>query len=169
MTKLKFLNKNLKIFFLDNSIYLQGDFGNLNFKIPTHLINKKKVITFLFLNVKNYYKFYNNFFLNYYKIYYFYFFRVKLKGLGFKVKQISTYLYRVFFSRSCYIYINVPNVIVLKLRKRKLLFLSSYNFLLKTFFSYVILLKKIGPYNRIGFLVPREIIRLKKKKKLFMN
>jgi hypothetical protein len=60
-------------------------------------------------------------------------------------------------------YFNIPNNILIKWYKKKIIFLSNNYFNLKLLFSHILLLKKIGPYRLHGFRYPKQIILLKKK------
>jgi hypothetical protein len=60
-------------------------------------------------------------------------------------------------------YFNIPNNILVKWYKKRIIFLSNNFIDLKLIFSHILLLKKLGPYRLRGLRYPKQIILLKKK------
>jgi hypothetical protein len=81
------------------------------------------------------------------------------------MKRLSKNLYRFYFIKVNYIYVHVPDCVLVKLKKRRI-FLLSYNFcVLQILMTYLLLLKSVTVYNRKGLLYPREMIFMKPGKK----
>lgn len=95
-----------------------------------------------------------------------FFLRLKVRGLGYRFKKLATDLYRFYFTRTNYIYFHKPADIIIKSRKRRIILLSYNIQRLNLVFNQLLLLHKVGPYNRRGFTYPRRIIQLKPGKKL---
>jgi len=95
-----------------------------------------------------------------------FFVKFKLKGLGYRFKKMSSYLYRFYFTRTSYIYLHRPKNVIIKHRKKRIIMLSSDKQRLNNVFNSILYLHKVGPYNRRGFLYPRNIIFKKPGKKI---
>jgi len=132
---------------MPNYYYLKNDKKKLDI-----LYNNKLIFTNL---IKNINVFYN-------KIMYIYSIRLKLRGLGFKIRRVSKNLYYFFFNYINMFYFYIPENILIKWYKKRLLLLSNDFMLLKLIFSQILLLKKIGVYKLIGIRFPRQIILIKK-------
>lgn len=92
--------------------------------------------------------------------------KLKLKGLGYRIKKYCTHLYRFYFTKTNYIYLHVPQYVIIKSRKRRMIIISNHYNILRTLFVHILLLKIAGPYNRRGFVYPRVIMFLKQGKKV---
>lgn len=95
-----------------------------------------------------------------------FFVKLKVRGLGYRFKRISSNLYRFYFTRTNYIYLHRPKDVIIKSRKRRIILLSYNVQQLHMIFNHLLLLHKVGPYNRRGFTYPRRIIKLKPGKKI---
>jgi len=112
---------------MPNYYYLKNDKKKLDI-----LYNNKLIFTNL---IKNINVFYN-------KIMYIYSIRLKLRGLGFKIRRVSKNLYYFFFNYINMFYFYIPENILIKWYKKRLLLLSNDFMLLKLIFSQILLLKK---------------------------
>jgi len=95
-----------------------------------------------------------------------FFLKLKIRGLGYRIRRYAKALYRFYFTRTNYIYFNVPLNLIVRRRKKKLLLISPDYSLVRLVFAHLMLLHTVGPYNRRGFSYPRQIIFLKPKKKI---
>ena len=158
------LNKQLNIFIKHKYIYL--NFINFFFfyKLPKYFLfkNNKNKQELILINKQFYNNIIMNFFLLYNRLIYIYIVRLKLKGLGFRIRKISNNLYYFFFNYTNMYYFNIPNNILIKWYKKRLILLSNDFILLKNIFTHILLLKKIGTYRLIGIRYPRQILLLKK-------
>jgi len=121
------LKKNVNFFFYEasNIFLIKGLKGFVVFRLPSFYYYKKNTINQLFLilfNVfffKSFLKLISNCNKNLFLIYTF---RLKMKGLGFRIRKLSTMLYKFFFTSVNFFYFHVPRNIILKNRKRRLFF-----------------------------------------------
>lgn len=95
-----------------------------------------------------------------------YFLKLRLKGLGYRIRRFSRRLYRFYFTRTNYIYFHLPIRLIFKKKKKKIILLSTDYHLVRLVFANLMLLHRVGPYNRRGFTYPRQIIILKLVKKI---
>lgn len=164
LSNIYILKKNSILFFWckNNMIIL---------KLPKYYFYKYNVyknnIYFLFLNKFDYINFIKLFFVNYNNILSYKIYRVKLliKGLGYRIRKITNNLYYFFFNYTNMFYLNIPNDILIKWYKKRIIILSNNLQSLKLLFINILLLKKLGPYRLIGFKYPKQIILLRRKKK----
>lgn len=123
--KLNFDFKNY-INFIYNKIIISVNMNFILFKLPSFLFYKSNdtseniifltkfhYITFL----KHLFNFYNSFFC-------FYYYTLKLKGLGYRIFQVSKNLLKIFFNRSNFFYLHIPSSVLLKYRTRRFFFLG---------------------------------------------
>lgn len=169
------LNKYLKLsndfdfFFLEKKslIYIKGKVGIVMLKLPSFyfLIYIKGKISFLFINyfffksvLKHFLHFYN-------RLFFFHFVKIRVKGLGYRIKRINKFLYRFFFNSTNFFYFYLPLQVLVRLKRRRLILLSNDLSILKKILAALLLLKKISVYRVRGILYPRKIIFLKIGKK----
>lgn len=124
-------------------------------------------ITLLTLNKTFYYNFVNLIINNYSKFFIFYYFKLKLKGLGYRIRIITKSLIKIFFNRSNYYYMHIPSTILFKYKMRRLFFLSIDYISLKLSIINLLLLKKFLVYRLSGLIYPRQIILMKPGKNKF--
>jgi hypothetical protein len=96
-----------------------------------------------------------------------YSFKMKLKGLGFRVKKFSSCLYRFFFNMVNFFYFHVPQTLIFKKYRRFLLFVGFDLQIFRSNILHILLLFKLIPYKIRGLTYPREIIWMKPGKKKF--
>jgi hypothetical protein len=96
-----------------------------------------------------------------------YFYKLRLKGLGFRIIKQATGLYRFFFNRINYIYFYVPKNIIMFYKQRVLLFLSIHWDILRMVIVHVLALKKLSIYNMRGLWYPYQLRIKKPGKKRF--
>ena len=166
-----FLNSGEKINYYysknDNLLFLQKNLSYGKLRLPSFffVLKKEKKIIFLFTMFK-FMKTMLNLILSYYKkSFKFFFFRLRLRGLGYKIKKFAKKFYRFFFGINHYFYLNVPYDIVVKRRRRTLLVFSLNLQKLNDFFTHLLLVKKLDLYERANsFIVAKKILFLKKRK-----
>ena len=73
--------------------------------------------------------------------------RIKIKGLGYRIRKVTQELYYFFFNYTNMFYFNIPNNILIKWYKKRIILLSNDFYLLKILFAHILLLKKLGPYR----------------------
>lgn len=96
-----------------------------------------------------------------------YYYKLRLKGLGFRIIKHATGLYRFFFNKINYIYFNVPTNIIMHYKQRVLFFLSIHWDILKMVIKHVLALKKLSIYNSRGLWYSYQLRIKKPGKKRF--
>ena len=146
-----------------NLIYLYTKIGYMKIFMPSIFFFKNNKFIFndktKYLNILKQFLFYFN------KCFKFYFFKIRLRGLGYKVEKFSLNLYKFFFAYNHYFYFHVPQNIFVKNRKRTIIIFSNKLEKLNDVFSNLLLLKKLDLYERTNtFVVSRQIKFFKKRK-----
>lgn len=139
------------------------------FKIPSIFFFRleNNNYKFLFLT-KFFFKTFLKHLVNFYnKLFMFYFFRLKLKGLGYRIFNVTKNLIKVFFNRSNFFYIHIPSCILLKNRTRRLFFISTKNEELSVTILSILFLKEFVIYRQQGLYYPRQILLIKPGKNKF--
>lgn len=112
--------------FIYNKIIICVNNSFILFKLPAYFFYKNNVLSenIIFLKkfhyitfIKHLFNFYNSFFC-------FYYYTLKLKGLGYRIFQVTKNLLKIFFNRSNFFYLHIPSSILLKYRTRKFFFLG---------------------------------------------
>src|SRR5689334_17850140 len=104
----------------NNKIIIIINYRFFIFKMPSIFFYKinvdSKSLKLLFLKKKFYIGFIRHLFNFYNKLFVFYYFNLKLKGLGFRIMNIAKNLIKIFFNRNNYFYVHIPSCILLKNR-----------------------------------------------------
>ena len=171
LTKNFIFSKNLNIYFLPKKsvFYLKSNFGLVFFKLPSYYFYVKDLNLISLIFVKRFFfiSFIKHFFYLYNRLSLLYFIRIKIRGLGYRIRKVTNDLYYFFFNYTNMFYFFIPKNVLIKWYKKRIILVSHDFFILKTLFSHILLLKTLGPYRRRGLRYPRQIILLKKKVKAF--
>lgn len=156
-------------FFSEACVCLVSEANFIVFRLPAYFFFKffENGFSFLFLNYFFFKNFINSFILLQRKFYNYFFFRMKIKGLGYRFIRLSKSLYRFFFISTNFFYLHLPKTVMVKLRKRRLLFLGSNLDTFRIFVLNLLLLKGFSAYRPRGITYPRRIVLLKPGKKRF--
>ena len=134
------------------------------------LKNKKNLIILMFLKKYYFFSFIKFLFSSYIYCKNIYFFRLKLKGLGFFVKRINKYFLCFFMALNHFFYFHLADFVYLKKKKKHFIFLSNNKEKLNIIFWNLMFLKKHNVYVKIkgisGFVKPNLVRFIKKKNKL---
>lgn len=161
-------------FYLDihsSIFFMKNNYGILKIHMPKYFFFKfnerKDVIKLLFTN-KFFFKTFLSLFKNNLKtLADFHFFRLRLRGLGFRLRKIGGNILRVFFGLNHHVYLFIPYKVLLRRRGRNLIVASNDKVVLKDFFVSLLLLRRFDFYTRTGgFREKNRIYFLKPKKKL---
>jgi ribosomal protein L6P/L9E len=90
-----------------------------------------------------------------------------MRGLGYRVKHITTDVIRFFIGTTNFYYFIAPYSVIVRVRRRKLLLIGFDKSLLIVIFLSFFCLKKIIPYKLRGFFFPRQVVLMKPGKKRF--
>lgn len=161
---LKYLNK---IFIQEQLLIIRLFFINFYFFKANKHTQIKKNFNFMFLNFKKFFSFFKNFFNIYNNINNLYFFRLKLRGLGFALKRYSKYLFSFVMAVNHFFYFFVPYNILIKKKKKHIICLSLDLSKLNVLFWNLLFIKKHNVYVRtkkINGFVKTNFIRFVRKK-----
>lgn len=166
-----FFSKDFSIFFMFkmNFIILKKKTRYFFLKIPYIYFYKisERIKSFYFYNYFTYISFFKHIVHLYNKLFSFYYLRLKLKGLGYRIVHISIFLVKLFFNRSNFFYMHIPRTILFRYKMRRLFFLSTKLVDLRVLMINLLLLKKYIVYRLSGLFYPRQIILLKPGKNKF--
>lgn len=165
-----FLYKSLNFRFLKHLglFIIISSKGYFVLKMPKIFFLKNdstSIYSFVFLNNYHFQSFIKLFNVFYRRLFLFYFFRLKLRGMGFRIKRLCSKLYRFYFIRVNFMYLHVPREILIKLKKRKIFIVSCDFSVLQTLINKMLLIKAVTAYRRTGLLYPNEIVLMKPGKK----
>ena len=163
--------KDLKIYFMLKKSYIilkkKSRFFFLKLPYLFFYKKKEKILSFFFLNYFHYMSFFRHILHLYNKLCSFYYIRLKLKGLGYRIMHISKNLIKIFFNRSNFFYVHLPTTILFRYKIRRLFFLSTKLVDMRLLIINLLLLKKYIVYRLSGLFYPRQIILLKPGKNKF--
>lgn len=170
--KLYRLSKFFNIYFSykKSLLFLKGFYGIIILKLPSYYFYNNNFInteefSFIFLKRFFFLSLVKLFFVFYNRLLKVYCIRLRIRGLGYRIRKISSNLYYFFFNYTNMFYLHIPNNVLIKWYKKRIILLSNDFFILKLLFSHILLLKKVGPYRLLGLKYPRQIILLKKSAK----
>ena len=103
----------------------------------------------------------------YNKLFFIFFLKLKVRGLGYRIKKITSNLFRFFIGTTNYYYLHIPFSFYIKARRRRMIAFSNDKKLLSDIFMGIVALKKLIPYKLRGFFLPRQIVLMKPGKKRF--
>src|SRR6201985_3867264 len=166
-----YFGKNFKIFILikQNFIILKKQSRFFFLKLPSIYFYKLKstIFSLCLINYFHYITFFKHVIQLYNKLSSFYYLRLKLKGLGYRIVHVSAFLVKLFFNRSNFFYMHIPKSILFRYKIRRLFFLSTKLVDLRNLMINLLLLKKYIVYRLSGLFDPRQIILLKPGKNKF--
>lgn len=169
--KLYRLSKFFNIYFSykKSLLFFKGFYGIIILKLPSYYFynnfKDNAVFSFIFLKRFFFLSLVKLFFVFYNRLFKIYFIRLRIRGLGYRIRKISSNLYYFFFNYTNMFYLHIPHNILIKWYKKRIILVSNDFFLLKLLFSHILLLKKIGPYRLLGLKYPRQIVLLRKSAK----
>jgi len=128
--------------------------------------------SFLFLNKYNFFTVLKNFMNIYKTLHKFFYFRLKLKGLGYSIRTLprkthwrNKRLYKFFFAYNHFFYFHLPIDILIRRKRMRILFISSDKQKLNNIFSQFLLLRKMDFYEKSRyFRVYNRILIMKRRK-----
>ena len=164
MSLRKFFIDSEIILFFDpqaSSLWLNSGFFVEKVKLPSfYFYFPGQRINFVFLTKFFFSSFLSNFKVTYNNLYSFRFLKLRIKGLGYRVRKIYNKLYKFFFSTT-FFYFHVPKNMFFRVKRKHILCVSNNFRILKTVFNYMFLLNKLNVYRVRGLIKPKQIINLK--------
>jgi len=153
----------------NNIIIIVFKFRFFLFRLPSVFFFKKDRCSYSFIVLykfiyltflKHLYNFYN-------RLFSFYYFSLKLKGLGYRVFIVSKFLIKIFLNRNNFYYMHIPSSILLKYRTRFFFFLSTNYNVLKVSVMNLLFLKEFVIYKLNGIYFKYQFILVKPGKNKF--
>jgi hypothetical protein len=131
---------------------LQGPLGFCLLRLPSYYFYKSTVtsVSFLFTRKQNFIAFLRHLSYLHQRLLKFFFVRLRLLGLGYKFKRMAAFLFRFYFTMEMFTYFHVPRNVIIRSRKGKILMLSNDLSQLKSVLGQILLLRKVGGYNKRG-------------------
>lgn len=150
--------------FEGNVLYFINHYLVLSFIMPNkfYLRFKNNALNFLMTNLSNYKMTLSNLMKMYKNLNYFYFFRLKLKGLGFRLIKISKKLSMMFFGAYNFIYMHLN--MTSYLRGRNIIVIDNDKKLLNIIFYQLLMLKKMDLYSKKKTFYSFEKVKYFKKR-----
>ena len=152
-----------------NMLGMVGRLGSTKFRMPGVFFRSKKFLndqyfSFLFVSYKKFIGILRLIILSYRNVSSMHFIRVRIKGLGFKVRFISLFsIIKIFFAYDTAYYLFIPRSILVRKRSKKLILFSNNLNLLTIVFRELHCLKELGIYKLKGILRPKALFFLKSK------
>lgn len=150
-----------------NKVLIKGSVGVASAFLPSFFFFKpyKRTLCFLFTSKAFFTSFVKHFMVMHNSISKLFYFKVKLRGLGYRIRKLSKHFLRFFFARNHYYYFNMPQGLFVKQKIKTLLVVASDKAKLNNVFSQLLILKKMDMYDKTNsFLVKNKIFFLKKRK-----
>jgi hypothetical protein len=158
-------------FFLEKKslFFFKGSNGVIVLKMPSFYFYKNSLncFSFLFKNTFFFKSFFSHFLFLFRSLHTYFFFKLKVRGLGYRIRGLAKNLFRFFLGTTNYLFFHVPSNILVRVRRRKMLLVANDLSLLRLIFVNLLLLKKLIPYQLRGIFFPKQIILLKSGKKSF--
>jgi hypothetical protein len=112
------LSKNSNLYFVPRKslLLLKSDVGVVILKLPSYYFYIKHINFFslLFLQKFFYFSFIRHFFNLYNRLSLLYFLRIKIRGLGYRIRKVANGLYYFFFNYTNMFYFHVPDNVLLQ-------------------------------------------------------
>ncbi len=150
-----------------STLYLKNRLGLVSILLPSFYFSKATPdkIYFTLSNIRWFKSFVNHIFTFYNSLFNFYYVKIKIRGLGYRLREIIDGFYYFFFNFTNYYYLQTPDNLFISMYKKRLLIVSLNWQVMKLVLSEILLLKTLGPYRLRGIRIPRQIILLKKSGK----
>lgn len=94
-----------------------------------------------------------------------YFIKLRIRGLGYRITEITLDWYSFFFNRTNYVYFVVPLALLVRVYKKRMLLVSKSWHVLRIVLNQVLSLKRLGPYELRGIRLVKQIMFLKVSEK----
>lgn len=163
------LGKNFSCFFVESKgvFFFRSQRGIFMLRLGSFFFFKetKEGVVFVFPTKEIFKRFISGLFNNF-KVF-FYYFKLKVRGLGYRIKRITQRLFRFFMGTTNFFFFHVPKDILVRARRRRMLLISYNKASLNLVFSHLLLLKRLVPYQLRGVFFPKQVILLKPGKKRF--
>ena len=162
-------NFDINFLFSKSLLFIKGLYGIGVVRLPKFyffILNRDK----LYLQFNNKY-FFSSFLSHFSRVYnnlnFLFFAKIKLRGLGYRIRPMTKDLLRIFMGFTNYIFFHIPQDIFIKPRRRRMIIITNDYSKLRTLLANLFLLKNLSPYRLRGVFFPKQIILMKPGKKRF--
>lgn len=158
------LNKNIDLYFSSSGyIYVSGPLGVISNKLSFSfdLLLNNRLRSFSNSAVKQLFSLIR---FNVFSVTLGYYVFIDLIGLGYKIKKITTLLYRFYLGQAHYVYVYLPSDVFFWAYQNKITLFSIYADKLFSISTNIMLLRKLNAYKLRGLTRPGQIIILKEGK-----
>lgn len=163
------LSLEVNFFFssLNSLMFIKGLFGMLIVNMPSYFFYSLTFssISFLFLKRFFFLSFLSHLIYLTKRLFFFNYVRLKIKGIGHRVRKITNYLYKFFFFSTSFFYFYVPQGLIFRLKKKRMLMVSNDLSVLKHVLGHILLLKQLTAYRKRGLLTFKQIVLKKEGKR----
>lgn len=94
-----------------------------------------------------------------------YFIKIKMSGLGYRLRELVDGFYYFFFNYTNFFYFYPPTSLKVRVYKKRMILVSHYWYLLRLIVSDILILKSLGVYNSRGLRLTKQFFVLKKSGK----
>jgi hypothetical protein len=151
----------------NNKIIIKGSTGIASVLLPSFYLFMPyhRGLSFLFTSEQIFVMFFRYFMAMHSVVSRIFFFRLKLRGLGYRIRKMTRFLFRFFFARNHFYYFHLPMGLFVKQKSRTLFVVSSDKAKLNDLFNQLLILRKMDMYEKTNsFIVKNKIFFLKKRK-----
>jgi hypothetical protein len=108
-------------------LFIKGIFGIILIYLPSFYYVKiqENIINFIFLSKFIYKSFISHVFNYYNYVNFVYFIKLKIRGLGYRIRQLFDNFYYFFFNYTNFFYLYVPTNLLIKSYRKRFLLISS--------------------------------------------
>lgn len=160
----RIFRNNIELYFSRAGyLYIRGPLGTISNKLffGFHLSNSVVSRSLTGLAVKHLFALLN---FGFFSTTVGYFVFIDLIGLGYRLKRVTSQVYRLYLGQSHFIYIYVPSDVLFWAFGNKITLFSIYADKLFSIFSTVMLLRRLNAYKLRGLMRPGQIVILKEGK-----
>lgn len=154
---------NLYFVKLTDSFLIASSVGLFAIKLPFLFFFQTsiKLLSFYFFNKYDHGSILQKLFEIYNRMFFFFFSKLRVKGLGFRLRKFGPFLFRFYFGSTNYIYFHMPKSVLVKLKKRNILLISNNFWKLKLVVAHLLLLREQCAYFLRGVMYPRRTFTLR--------
>lgn len=158
------LNSDIDFYFSPSGyVYISGPLGTVSNKLSFSFdfVLKSSKRSFSNFSIKQLFSLIR---FNVFSVTLGYYVFIDLIGLGYKIKKVTTLLYRFYLGQAHYVYVYLPSDVFFWAYQNKITLFSIYADKLFSISTNIMLLRKLNAYKLRGLVRPGQIIVLKEGK-----
>jgi len=156
-------NCNYKFNMTESYLTIYNDIGIFYLKLPFFYFFKSvnDNLSFIFVKYFHFITFLKHIMSFVKKLNSIYMFKLRIKGLGYRIARVSKFLVQLFFSKNNIVYFHVPKSIMVKNKYKNLILIgTNINIMRRTLVS-LLFLRQLIVYELKGIYYPKEILSMK--------